>query len=62
MPSGLGTEHCLYCILSTYIVNEDSNHINQGRIQDFLGEGASQAEMTDVQSYRSLYASAFANI
>ena len=22
----------------------------QGRIQDFLGEGASQAEMTDVQS------------
>ena len=33
----------LYMVLSLCIV------LDQGRIQDFLREGASQAEMTDVQ-------------
>ena len=35
----------------------------QGRIQNFLGDGASQAEMTDVQEeLPDMHASAFANI
>ena len=38
-----------FIIIYTYQL-ATGGYIVQGRIQDFLGEGASQAEMTDVQS------------